>query len=59
MTTEIFETYEDFLKREDKKVNGVSAAFAENNPNWEEDNKTNIGCWNCSDCTIYFFIFSL
>jgi hypothetical protein len=26
MKTEIFNTYEDFLKRKDKKVNGVSPA---------------------------------
>jgi hypothetical protein len=50
MKTEIFETYEDFLKRDDKSVNGVSPKFAEKNPNYKADNKKNTGCWNCIEC---------
>ena len=51
MKTQIFKTYQDFLKREDKSVNGVSPEFAKENPNYEVDNKSNIGCWNCRSCT--------
>ena len=54
--TQIFETYQDFLSREDKEINGVSPEFAEANPNYKEDNKTNKGCWiNLSrlKCNVY------
>jgi hypothetical protein len=50
MTTQIFETYKDFLKREDKSINGVSPDFAREYPNWDADNSTNKGCWNCIYC---------
>ena len=50
MTTQIFDSYSDFMKREDKKINGVSKAFSENNPDFEKDNETNEGCWDCSGC---------
>ncbi len=50
MTT-IYKNYQDFLAREDKKHNGVSKEFSANNPNWGKENKTNEGCWNCSDCS--------
>ena len=53
MKTEIFKTIEDFLKREDKDVNGVSEEFAKENPDYEKKNETNKACWNCSrssDC---------
>jgi len=46
--TQIFSTYGNFLSREDKTVNGVSPEFAAQHPNWEQDNKTNTGCWNCT-----------
>lgn len=49
--TQIFTDYEAFLAREDKDVNGVSPEHAEAVPNWEEDNKTNKGCWDCDNCT--------
>lgn len=51
MKTEIYKSYEDFLKRVDKKENGVSTDFAAKHPNFEEQNKTNTGCWNCYDCS--------
>lgn len=50
MKTKIFENYEEFLLREDKTVNGVSREYAESNPNYAEDNETNVACWNCRDC---------
>jgi len=49
--TQIFNTYADFAVREDRKVNGVSPEFAEANPNWESDNASNEGCWNCRSCS--------
>lgn len=45
MTTQVFETYTDFLEREDKKINGVSPNFA------GVCDDSNVGCWNCVDCT--------
>jgi len=51
MKTEIFKSHSDFLGREDKNLNGVSAEFAESHPDFEEDNKSNKGCWNCSRCS--------
>lgn len=49
--TEVFKTYKDFRKRADKNVNGVSAEFAESNPDYQEQNATNRGCWNCLGCS--------
>ena len=48
--TQIFASYPEFLQREDKKANGVSKEFAEENKNYEAGNTTNEGCWNCSYC---------
>ena len=48
--TLIFNSYYDFLQREDLAVNGVSCAFAKANPNYEEDSETNVGCWECINC---------
>ena len=50
MKTQIFETYSDFLKREDKAVNGVSPEFAKNRPDYEKQNETNQACWDCDNC---------
>ena len=50
MKTQVFESYIDFIKREDKSINGVSPEFAKNNPDYEVDNNSNIGCWNCRGC---------
>jgi len=50
MNTEIFENYDAFLARPDKRVNGVSPEFAEAYPNYASDNVGNTGCWNCRDC---------
>jgi len=50
MKTQIFNSYAHFLNREDKTANGVSPEFAEKYPDFEAQNETNSGCWNCSDC---------
>jgi len=50
MKTEIFKNRSAFNDREDKKINGVSAAFAKENPKWA-DERNNSECWNCSDCS--------
>lgn len=50
MKTQIFEDYEAFLAREDKSINGVSVAYAQEHPNYEADNATNNGCWECVEC---------
>lgn len=51
-TTKIFKDYASFLQREDKKINGISQAFINNDyDNWEEDNQYNEGCWDCSGCS--------
>ena len=39
MKTEIFENYKAFLTRKDKNTNGVSAEFAEENPEYEKQNE--------------------
>ena len=41
--TKIFKTRSEFIGREDKEINGVDEYFAKNNPNWENENKTNKG----------------
>ena len=51
MKTLVFESHEEFINRKDKDVNGVSAQFAKNHPDFEKENETNRGCWNCSDCS--------
>lgn len=50
MKTVIFDTYQDFQKREDKETNGVSPEFARENPNYKKENESNKGCWNCEEC---------
>lgn len=50
MKTQIFATYEAFLNREDKYINGVTQQFADANPGWDEE-RGNEGCWNCFDCS--------
>ena len=50
MKTKIFKSYENFLKREDKNINGVSEDFAAEHPDFEESNESKSGCWNCYDC---------
>ena len=49
--TQVFDTFNAFMQRKDKKINGVSKDFAEDNPDFEDQNATNEGCWNCQDCT--------
>jgi|GEM_PF-2018773 len=49
--TLIFESYNDFLNRQDKSINGVSKEFANANPDYKKHNQTNTGCWNCTSCT--------
>lgn len=48
--TEIFESYEEFCKREDKSVNGVSRGFSKEHPAFSLMNGTNKACWDCYDC---------
>jgi hypothetical protein len=50
MNTKIFKDYAEFLNRKDQSENGVSEHFASKSANWEVDNSTNEGCWNCSGC---------
>ena len=50
--TEIFENHDAFKARKDEKINGVTKGFAEKNVNWREENMSNIGCWNCSFCSL-------
>lgn len=51
MATKIYKNYSDFLERENIKENGVSEEFALEYPNYEVDNITNEGCWNCRYCS--------
>ena len=51
MATKIFKDIYEFWAREDRKLNGVSQEFANENPDYEKQNETNEGCWNCSDCS--------
>ncbi|MGI4873162.1 MAG: hypothetical protein ACRYFX_18535 [Janthinobacterium lividum] len=51
MATQIFFTYLEFLRREDKNMNGVSPAFAERHADYEAQNETNRGCYDCSGCS--------
>lgn len=48
--TEIFESYEAFLQRSDKTVNGITANVAAVISDWEKDNETNQGCFNSTRC---------
>jgi len=50
MKTKIYNSYLEFLSREDKDENGVSPDFAKENKKFKSDNSTNKGCWNCRDC---------
>ena len=55
MKTKIFKNYEDFLNREDKRINGVTLAFLrENNIDLDSLSLNNCeGCYNCynyDDC---------
>ncbi len=50
MKTKIFESFGEFADRADKSINGVSPAFAKEHPNYESDNKGNVGCWECVAC---------
>lgn len=49
--TEVFESYEAFLARPDKTVNGVTGNVADVLPDYELDNATNQGCFNTSRST--------
>ena len=48
--TYVFPSYDAFLARSDKSLNGVSEAFAKKHPNYVEDNRSNEGCWECVGC---------
>jgi hypothetical protein len=49
--TIVYASIYEFLHREDKAVNGVSAVFANGNPGFSKDNESNESCWNCSGCS--------
>jgi len=51
MKTQVFKSYSDFLRREDKETNGVSEEFAKENPDFEQQNSSNKACWNCRKCS--------
>ena len=48
--TQVFLDQDAFNRRKDKTINGVTLEFAEMNPNYEQENATNQGCWNCAKC---------
>ncbi len=48
--TQIFENLADFLSREDKSINGVTAGFAQEHGIDLEKDDGNKGCWNCKGC---------
>ena len=61
METKIYQNYEDFLNREDKRTNGVTEDFLEENKiDLDSLNLTNCencfncgnceNCWNCKNC---------
>ena len=49
--TNIYNSYSDFLDREDLDDNGVSPEFAAEHPDFVELNLTNKSCWDCSGCS--------
>ena len=55
MTTKIYANYQEFIEREDKNCNGVTQQFLDQHnltlADAIKENKTNAGCFNCSDCT--------
>lgn len=51
MKTRIYANFEDFKNRANKRENGVSAEFAEANPNYQQDNDTNTACYDCKCCS--------
>ena len=51
MKTKIYTSYSEFISRENIDTNGVSQAFADDNPTWKAMNETNKACWNCSGCS--------
>ena len=46
LKTEIFNSYEEFRKRPNKSINGVSRKFALAYPDFISQNSTNKGCFN-------------
>ena len=49
--TLVFNSYEEFLNRPDKSINGVSISFALDYPDFSNQNLTNKGCFNLASCT--------
>jgi len=64
--SQTFESYSDFLNRENKNINGILSKDIESElqlTRWQEQNETNKGCWNVrgfgknnKDCTNCFNI---
>ena len=52
-TTKVFNSYKEYCEELEytPNLNGVSAEFAKQHPNFVEDNSTNKSCWNCISCT--------
>ena len=50
MKTRIYKNKEAFDQRVDWHENGVGEFHTRLFQNWEDDNKTNVGCYNCVDC---------
>ena len=49
-TTQIYIDYASFANRINKNENGVSRDFANDNPDFKNQNGSNVGCWNCEKC---------
>lgn len=45
----IYSSYEEFLKREDKNINGVTQDFYDSFKG-KISLKNSYGCWNCNKC---------
>lgn len=54
MTTQIFNSLEEFTERKDKKINGCKQEFLDSKnltlEQFAKMNETNTGCWECIEC---------
>lgn len=50
MNYKIYKSYEDFINREDKNLNGFTIEFL-HQIDGDVNLTDSIGCWNCIDCT--------
>ena len=49
--TNMYNSYEEFCKREDKTHNGILNESLDEVPDYNKDGATNIGCWECIKST--------